>query len=78
MAPDGARQRRLTNRPGNDHWPPAWSPDSKRLLVTADGMDMNHPQGYGEIVPLDLSTGESERLTTNPSDDLIPAWRGTQ
>ena len=47
MAPDGSRQRRVTNGPGNDHWPPAWSPDSTRLLFTADGLDRNHPQGYG-------------------------------
>ena len=78
MAPDGARQRRLTNRPGNDHWPPAWSPDSTRLLVTSDGLDKNHPQGHGEIVLLEIATGETRRLTTNPSDDSFPAWRGTR
>ena len=75
MDPDGSGSRRVTNRLGNDHWPPAWSPDSTRLLVTSDGVDKAHPQGFGEIFVVDLGTLDSIRLTQDPADDSFPAWR---
>ena len=38
MTLDGMHVHRITHTPGNDHWPPAWSRDSRRLAYTADGV----------------------------------------
>lgn len=72
MTADGAQTRRVTMIAGNDHWPPAWSPDSQQLLFTADGAAQNP-----EIVAVDLSTLETTNLTTSGAHDLFPAWRGS-
>ena len=70
LAADGGPGRQITTRPGNDHWPPAWSPDSKHLAFTGDGK-----KNVGEIYLIDLETLASTNLTDNKSFDMFPAWR---
>ncbi|MET4637200.1 hypothetical protein [Mycetocola sp. 2940] len=70
MAADGGPGRRITRLPGNDHWPPAWSPDSAKLAITADGSE-----NVGEILVIDLSTLATTNLTDSKANDMFPAWR---
>ncbi|MET0932103.1 MAG: hypothetical protein ABWX56_00200 [Mycetocola sp.] len=70
LAADGGRGRRLTTLPGNDHWPPAWSPDSGQLAFTADGED-----NVGEIIVVDMTTHATANLTNSEAHDAFPAWR---
>jgi TolB protein len=70
MDADGSNPRRLTTTPGNDHWPPSWSPDGRRLVYSADG----DPASV-EVAMVDLETLEVTRLTDDDDHDLLPAWR---
>lgn len=70
MAADGGPGRRVTTLPGNDHWPPAWSPDSSKLAFTADGTE-----NVGEILVVDLTTLATTNLTDSDAQDAFPAWR---
>ncbi|MET4637181.1 Tol biopolymer transport system component [Mycetocola sp. 2940] len=70
-----ARRRPSTGRcraslPGNDYWPPAWSPDGGQLAFTADG-----EENVGEIVVVDLTTLDTVNLTDSKAHDAFPAWR---
>lgn len=71
---DGARARKVVSSPGNDHWPPAWSPDGRYLLYTADGGE-SADADKGEIAAVDLATGTITTLTSNVVDDMSPDWR---
>jgi Tol biopolymer transport system component len=70
MPADGGPGRRVTTLPGNDHWPPSWSPDGRQLVFTADGEEQ-----AGEITVVDLGTLETTNLTNNKANDAFPAWR---
>ena len=70
MAVDGGPGRQVTTVPGNDHWPPAWSPEGGQLAYTADG-----EENAGEIFVVDLTTLEAIRLTEDEAYDMFPAWR---
>jgi len=53
-----------------DH--PAWSPDSKRLVLSSFG---KVGEKVGEnIYVVEVATGAVSRLTTSPSLDTAPAW----
>ena len=76
---DGSGRTRLTNTPGNDHWPPTWSPEGTRIAFTSDGTD-----GYGEIYVMNSDGTDLTKLTDHPSGplggepplaDAFPAWR---
>jgi Tol biopolymer transport system component len=75
---DGLGRTRLTDIPGNDHWPPTWSPDGTRIAFTSDGND-----GYGEIYLMNSDGSGLTQLTQNPSGplepsplaDAFPSWR---
>jgi Tol biopolymer transport system component len=69
MAADGTGARTVVTSPGNDHWQPAWSPDSARLLYAADGTEEK-----GEMRVVDLRTGTSKQLTDDDDYDLTPDW----
>ena len=45
-----------------------WSPDSRRIAFKAN------THGHGDIYVIDAEGGAPQRLTTEPSDDLMPAW----
>lgn len=66
----GGPSERITSLPGNDHWPPAWSPDGRQLAFTADGKE-----NVGEIVVVDLMTLAVTNLTDSEAHDAFPAWR---
>jgi Tol biopolymer transport system component len=70
MSAAGGVAHRVTSLPGNDHWPPAWSPDSARLAFTADGED-----NVGEIFVVDLDSLRTTNLTDHSAHDAFPAWR---
>ncbi len=69
MNVDGSHRIRLTDIPGNDHWPPTWSPDGRRIAFTSDGTD-----GRGEIYVMNADGSGLTKLTDGP-DDNFPAWR---
>ncbi|MFC7496291.1 MULTISPECIES: hypothetical protein [unclassified Nocardioides] len=70
MDADGSNPRRVTTTPGNDHWPPSWSPDGRRLVYSADGLGAT-----GEVAAVDLESLEVSLLTDDDDHDLFPAWR---
>jgi Tol biopolymer transport system component len=78
MNSDGSGRTRLTNIPGNDHWPPTWSPDGTCIAFTSDGKD-----GYGEIYVMSSDGSGLTQLTHHPSGplepsplaDTFPSWR---
>ena len=70
---DGRRPthaRKVVTTEGNDHWMPAWSPDGGHLMFTADGTE-----NEGEIVRVDLTSGEVTTVTDNEVHDMMPSWR---
>ena len=67
---DGSDRKRLTDdAPGNDHWPPTWSPDATRIAFTSDG-----PWG-GDLYAMNADGSGLTRLTDDPDYDGFPAWR---
>ncbi len=70
MNSDGSERTRLTDEvPGNDHWPPTWSPDSTRIAFTSDG------PGRGDIYVMNSDGSGLTKLTDDPAYDGFPAWR---
>jgi Tol biopolymer transport system component len=70
MKPDGSGRKRLTEIPGNDHWPPTWAPDSTRIAFTSDGTDET-----GDIYAMNSDGSGLTRLTDSRAYDAFPAWR---
>ena len=67
---DGSAVRRVTRIPGNDHWPPAWSPDGTHIAFTSDGC-----ANSGEIFVADArGTGEVWNVSNDPAHDWFPSW----
>ncbi|WP_435771812.1 TolB family protein [Nocardioides sp. SYSU DS0651] len=71
MRVDGTGVRRLTRTPGNDHWPPAWSPDGRFLVYSADGAANED----GVLTRIDVDTGETRALTQPGRHALFADWR---
>ena len=75
---EGSGRTRLTEIPGNDHWPPTWSPDSTRIAFTSDGTDR-----LGEVYVMNsdgtgltkLTDAPSGMLGSEPPADMFSAWR---
>jgi Tol biopolymer transport system component len=75
MNADGSNPRQVTSRPGNEHWPPVWSPDSSQLLYTSDGPDEN-PDLY--LVPFEDPSAlpaDGVGLTATSDNEATAAWR---
>lgn len=70
MDTDGTHARKVVTTEGNDHWMPTWSPDGGHLMFTADGTEKD-----GEIVRVDLTSGEVIPVTDNEVHDMMPSWR---
>lgn len=58
----------ILNEPGNDNVAPFVSPDDSSLVF------FSNRDGNYELYKLQLSTNQLERLTSNPADDLNPAY----
>jgi Tol biopolymer transport system component len=70
MGANSRDPQRLTNTPGNDHWPPSWSPDGRYLAYSADG-----DPASGEVATVEVETQEVNVLTDDELFDLLPSWR---
>jgi len=66
----GSERTRLTDIPGDDHWPPTWSPDGTRIAFTSEGTE-----GNPEIYVMNSDGSGLTRLTDDPAEDMFPAWR---
>ena len=67
---DGSERTRLTDIPGDDHWPPTWSSDGTRIAFTSEGTENN-----SEIYVMNADGSGLTKLTDAPADDAFPAWR---
>jgi TolB protein len=75
MNVDGTHLREVVSTRGNDHYPPAWSPDGNSLIYSASGpVTMTDEKTY-ELMSVDLDTLQTAQLTDNKALDLLPAWR---
>jgi len=70
MNPDGSGRARLTDMPGNDHWPPTWSPDGTRIAFTSDSAGQD-----GKIQAINTDGSGLTTLTDGRDYDAFPAWR---
>jgi len=71
MSADGTNVERVTTTAGNDHWPPAWSPDESTIVYSSDGTEAEQ----GDLMAIDLDTRNVLRLTDTESNDLLADWK---
>ncbi|MGI9647185.1 MAG: TolB family protein, partial [Acidimicrobiia bacterium] len=72
-AVDGTNVVRVSNRPGNDHWPPSWSADG--LCLAWQGDDPDPGSMNADIIVAAVDTGESINLTADSGFfELFPDW----
>ncbi len=60
----------MTKIPGDDHWPPTWSPDGTRIAFTSEGA-----KDDAGIYVMNSDGSGLTQLTDNPAPDGFPAWR---
>jgi Tol biopolymer transport system component len=72
MNADGTGVQQLTTVPGNDHWPPTWSPDGRQIVYTSDPVTCTHD---GNLMTVDVATREVRPFLTPPCECLTAAWR---
>jgi Tol biopolymer transport system component len=65
---DGRNPLQLTSFRGPLTGTPRWSPDGSTIAFDS------RPAGNGDIYVVEASGGASRRVTTNPSDDVVPSW----
>lgn len=70
MGSDGSAVTRLTRLPGNDHWPPAWSPDARRIAFTSDG-----PHERSQIYVMNADGSNPANVTKSTAQDAFPSWQ---
>ena len=71
MTTDGTDIERVTTTAGNDHWPPAWSPDGRTIVYTSDGTDAKQ----GDLMAIDLDSRRITRMTDTPPNDMLADWK---
>jgi hypothetical protein len=71
---DGTNVVRVSNRPGNDHWPPSWSADGRCLTWQGDDHDSND-NFASDIIVAALDGGEPINVTADTGfGELFPDW----
>ena len=66
---DGRNAQQLTTFNGARGGTPAWSPAGQSIAF-----DMRGSDGKGDIFVAPVRGGAAVRITTDPADDLVPAW----
>ena len=69
--PNGMNIERVTTTAGNDHWPPAWSPDGSTLVYSSDGIEAKQ----GDLMSINLDTRKVTRLTDSDTNQMLADWR---
>jgi TolB protein len=62
---------RVTTTAGNDHWPPAWSPDGSTLVYSSDGVEAKQ----GDLMSIHIDTRNVTRLTDTDTNQVLADWR---
>jgi len=71
---DGSGVVRVSNRPGNDHWPPSWSADGRCLTWQGDDPDADNPFASDVIVAV-VDGGDPVNLTADTGFvEMFPDW----
>jgi Tol biopolymer transport system component len=71
---DGTRVVRVSNRPGNDHWPPSWTADGRCLTWQGDDPDATDPFG-SDIIVAAVDGGQPINITADSGfGELFPDW----
>jgi TolB protein len=65
---NGGDPRKVTSDERNDHWPPAWSADSRTLIYST----LNEGLTQDNLMSVDLDTLEVTQLTD--TDEVSEAW----
>lgn len=70
---DGSGIVRVSNRPGNDHWPPSWSADGRCLTWQGDDPD---PSNFAsDVIVAVVDGGDPVNLTANNGFiEMFPDW----
>jgi dipeptidyl aminopeptidase/acylaminoacyl peptidase len=66
---DGRNARQLTTFNGARGGTPTWSPDGQSIAFDLRGSDRR-----GDIFVASVRGGAAARVTTDPADDIVPAW----
>jgi Tol biopolymer transport system component len=71
---DGTGVVRVSNRPGNDHWPPSWSADGRCLAWQGDDPDSNDIFA-SDIIVAAVDGGQPINVTADSGfGELFPDW----
>jgi Tol biopolymer transport system component len=71
---DGTNVVRVSNRPGNDHWPPSWSADGRCLTWQGDDADSND-NFASDIIVAAVDGGQPMNITADSGfGELFPDW----
>jgi TolB protein len=71
---DGSGLVRVSKRPGNDHWPPAWSSDARCLVWQGDHRDPGTLDTEVYAAAVDVTEPETVEVTETDAVELFPAW----
>ena len=71
VSADGTGVERITTSAGNDHWPPAWSPDGDTIVYSSDGTEAEQ----GDLMAIDLDTRKVTPLTDTASNEVLADWK---
>lgn len=71
---DGSGLVRVSNRAGNDHWPPSWSSDARCLTWQGDHRDPGTLNTEVYAAAVDVAEPETVKVTRTDAVELFPSW----